>query len=69
MQSYRFGFWGLLALLAGVGFTTPAWAQQTLRCESEHYSFQRCPVPPGSEVRSMRQLSEADCRRGDTWGE
>jgi len=41
---------------------------RTVRCESDDYDFNRCPVAAGSEVRLVRQLSDATCRRGDTWG-
>jgi hypothetical protein len=43
-------------------------AGQTVRCESEHFNYNRCPVDTRGEVRLVRQLSDAPCRRGETWG-
>jgi len=41
---------------------------QTVRCESEHFQFNRCPIDTRGDVRLVRQLSETPCRRGETWG-
>lgn len=41
---------------------------RTIRCESKHFNYNRCRVDTPGPVRLVRQLSEAPCRRGDTWG-
>jgi hypothetical protein len=68
MNRYRHEFWSLLAVFSCLAVYSPAFADQTVRCESENFTYKRCPVETGGEVRLVRQLSDAACRRGDTWG-
>jgi len=40
-----------------------------ITCKSEHYRYNRCPVYQGrGRVRLSRQLSDASCVRGSSWG-
>jgi hypothetical protein len=39
-----------------------------VRCESSKDRRTTCPVGSNTRVELVRQLSEADCRRGSTWG-
>jgi hypothetical protein len=41
----------------------------TITCKSEHYEYNRCPVYQGrGRIRMSRQLSDASCVRGSSWG-
>jgi len=40
----------------------------TVKCESSKDRRTTCPVGANTNVELVRQLSEADCRRGSTWG-
>lgn len=42
--------------------------RDVIRCESEDFSFHRCPVRTGGEAYIVRQLSETPCRHGQNWG-
>lgn len=66
MYSFRPVFWSILAVLFCLVAYSPAFGDYVLRCESDDYDLNRCPVAAGSEVRLMRQLSDESCRRGDT---
>jgi hypothetical protein len=39
-----------------------------VKCESSKDRRTTCPVGANTHVELVRQLSEADCRRGSTWG-
>ncbi len=39
-----------------------------VKCESSKDRRTTCPVGANTNVELVRQLSEADCRRGSTWG-
>jgi len=52
----------------GPGYGQSLTDQKTVRCESEGFEFTRCRVRTGGDVRIVRQLSEAQCRRGENWG-
>jgi hypothetical protein len=42
---------------------------RTVTCKSEHFQYNRCPVYQGrGKVRLTRQLSDASCVRGSSWG-
>lgn len=42
---------------------------RTITCKSEHFQYTRCPVYRGrGRVRLGRQLSDASCVRGSSWG-
>jgi hypothetical protein len=43
-------------------------SSQTLRCESENGVRKYCRADTGGGVRLSRQISEADCIQGSTWG-
>jgi len=44
---------------------------RTFTCKSSHYTYNHCPIPSGSArtVRLVRQVSDASCVRGSSWGE
>ena len=42
--------------------------RSTVRCESENFSFRRCPVRTRGEVSIIRELSNTSCRQGENWG-
>jgi hypothetical protein len=43
--------------------------ERTITCRSEHFQYNRCPVYRGGRrVRLSRQLSDASCVRGSSWG-
>lgn len=54
---------GLLALMP-----TALLAQQRVRCESTDFRYQQCRVDVRGEIRLERQLSQAACIQGRTWG-
>lgn len=56
-------FAGLLALSPA-----RAEAQQTITCSSRDYERTYCNVNTSGGVRLVRQLSDADCVSGRTWG-
>ncbi|MGH7966009.1 MAG: DUF3011 domain-containing protein [Candidatus Binatia bacterium] len=68
MSSSRSLFWSTLAVLSCLVVSAPAFGDQIIRCESDNYELNRCPVATDGEVRLVRQFSDATCRRGDTWG-
>ena len=39
-----------------------------ITCKSDRYRPQYCPMRPWGRVRLERRLSDAPCRRYDTWG-
>ena len=42
---------------------------RTITCKSERFNYNRCPVYTGGRrVRLNRQLSDASCVRGSSWG-
>ena len=44
---------------------------RTFTCKSKHYAYNHCSVPGGRarRVELVRQLSDARCERGYSWGE
>ncbi|MGE0825934.1 MAG: DUF3011 domain-containing protein [Candidatus Binatia bacterium] len=46
-------------------------AERTFTCKSSHYSYNHCSVPGGEarKVKLVRQLSDASCVKGSSWGE
>lgn len=46
----------------------PAYASQTIRCESNDNRVQRCAVATPGRVQLVRQLSRSACIEGRTWG-
>ncbi len=58
-----------IVALGGAQFfvSTPAQAQNAVRCESRHFKYREC----GADMRRprvARQLSGSPCIAGDTWG-
>ncbi|HEX5438919.1 MAG TPA: DUF3011 domain-containing protein [Gemmatimonadaceae bacterium] len=45
-----------------------AQARRTITCESLDRRARECPIPRGSDVRIVEQLSATSCRENDTWG-
>ncbi len=41
---------------------------QTFRCSSNNGQYQTCPIPRNGPVQMVRQLSQAACVQGRTWG-
>jgi hypothetical protein len=64
----RSGFWLAFAVFACLGFSSSAAADDTIRCKSEGYEYNHCSVGISGPVRLERQLSDAPCRRGESWG-
>jgi len=63
-QAFLLGAAALLALAA-----RPAEAQRrVVRCESRDYRERLCRVETSGGVRLARQLGDAACREGRTWG-
>lgn len=61
-------FCAALAVPCCVASPSSAFADHTVRCESDNYDFQRCPADTRGGVELRRQLSDTDCRRGENWG-
>ena len=62
----------VLALLVAFGgaefsVSTPALAQNSVRCESRNFKYRECDAGM-RRPRIVRQLSRAPCISGDTWG-
>jgi len=53
--------------VASSAYGSPS-SQQTFRCESENDARKYCRVDTRGGVRLSRQISEADCTQGSTWG-
>jgi hypothetical protein len=62
-QAFLFAAAALLALAA-----RPAEAQRHVRCESRDYRERLCRADTAGGVRLARQLGDAACRQGRTWG-
>ncbi len=45
--------------------------ERTFTCKSQQHGYNHCPVPGGRarRIKLERQLSEASCVRGSSWGE
>jgi hypothetical protein len=54
---------------AFLGNATPAAAGSGVTCRSVNHQYQHCHVDARGEVRLDRQLSDAPCIRGRTWGQ
>jgi hypothetical protein len=65
---HRSALWLIFALATYLGVSSSALADNTVHCKSEGYEYNRCPAVVSGPVRLERQLSEAPCRRGETWG-
>ena len=52
---------------SGAGWESADWGQR-VTCESQGGSFRICPVKTYGYVRLVRQLSQAPCMPGRTWG-
>lgn len=64
-----------LVIFAGMPSLAPAQYRgddrrvESLRCKSENYRYKHCRVDTrGDEVRLVRQISQAPCVRGRSWG-
>ena len=68
MRHIPYGLLSGMALLAGVICTTPASAEQTIRCRSDNYAYQHCPTSQHGRVRLLEQFSKSACIEGQTWG-
>jgi hypothetical protein len=60
-----FGF-VVAALFSVVTYSSASAA--TIRCQSEGFEYTRCPADTSDGVQLTRQLSDTDCREGQTWG-
>ena len=58
-------FGGLLAISAPVSV---AESGEYVRCESRHGNYTRCETHTRGDATLERQLSNASCRRGKSWG-
>ena len=45
-----------------------AHAQTTIRCESDRYRYRYCRITTYNRVGLLRELSDAQCLEGRTWG-
>ncbi|MBP2647085.1 MAG: hypothetical protein H6Q77_709 [Gemmatimonadetes bacterium] len=52
---------------SGTGWESGNWGQR-VTCESQQNSYKICPVKTYGYVRLARQLSQAPCVAGNTWG-
>ena len=52
---------------SGSGWESENWGQR-VTCESQQNSYKVCPVKTYGYVRLARQLSQAPCEAGNTWG-
>jgi hypothetical protein len=41
---------------------------RTIECASRDYQYQYCRVDTRGEVKLIKQISDSECRRGNTWG-
>jgi hypothetical protein len=61
-----------LSVLLGVSFVLaalpPAAFARSIECGSENYRYKYCRVDTNGYVELEKQLSDAACRRGRTWG-
>lgn len=72
-------FTAILVIAAGLLPAAPLHAQygndrgygpgpgEAVDCKSSGYNYQRCPVP-WRDAQIVRQLSDTQCRRGQSWG-
>ena len=67
MRFSLFGYIGFV-LLATIMAPAQAEHEREITCMSENHRFQRCSLASGSKVILSRQLSDAPCIRGITWG-
>jgi len=61
------GFIASVVLLSASTFPQFAVADQTVKCESEHYKYTTCSIPDYGYVRLDRKTSKAACIQGRTW--
>ena len=59
-----------LPVLVGMALLTVATSAsaRTIECASRNYQYQYCRVDTRGEVKLIKQISESECRRGNTWG-
>lgn len=50
------------------GWGGPSHGDQIVRCESQQGRYEYCSADTREGVDLQRQLSDADCRYGDSWG-
>jgi len=48
--------------------STQALADERITCESRNHRYNRCPVDTDNRVKLKKQLSDAPCIEGRTWG-
>jgi hypothetical protein len=59
---------GLVGIATVVLLTTVGFAQEIVRCESNDMRRNFCDVSPNREIRFARQVSDAKCIPGETFG-
>jgi len=64
MRSYRYGF---LLLVVCCVLSNGARAQ-TIRCASDDGARKHCDLDTKQGVRLVKQVSDAPCKQGDSWG-
>jgi hypothetical protein len=52
----------------GYGGGGPGEGATRITCESRSTGRQECPIPSGTQIRLLRQLSQNPCRLNDTYG-
>ena len=59
-----------LPVLVGMALLTVATSAsaRTIECASRDYQYQYCRVDTRGEVKLIKQISDSECRRGNTWG-
>ena len=48
--------------------STQALASERITCESKNHRYNRCRVDTDNRVKLKKQLSDAPCIEGQTWG-
>ena len=61
-------FFLFIAIIGALAITTTGVNARTFICESHSNQTQHCPADTVGGVQLLRQLSESDCREGQTWG-
>jgi len=67
----RAGVWvsqGCRAEFGSIGYSAGAGVGQSIRCESDDGRYRQCSADVRGGVRLLRQLSDARCIEGRTWG-
>lgn len=62
------GLAGLLCASMAAVAPPPVWARDSVRCESPNYRYRFCRADTDWRVELRRQISDAPCTQGRSWG-